>query len=293
MQFLVFLLVYPLIWIFSILPLRILYIFSDGIYYLLYYIIGYRKKTVYNNLKLVFPKKSELEIQKIAKKFYRHFIDIFIEMIKSFTISEKEISKRYRFKNIEVLQQLELQKRSGILLGAHYGNWEWIFILNVKIKYNGYAIYKKIKNIYLDKKIRSTRGRFNTNLIPTKETFSLLEHNTKENILSLYGFLGDQSPKADKAHYWSEFLGIHVPIYTGAEMLAKKHNLAVSIFLTKKIKRGYYETTLELITDQPTTFEDYEITDIFLEKVEQQIMMAPEFYFWTHKRFKHKKPLTL
>ncbi|MET2985215.1 lysophospholipid acyltransferase family protein [Aureibaculum conchae] len=289
MQFLSYIIVYPFIWLLSILPFRILHFISDGFYYLLYYVVGYRKKVVFNNIKLAFPEKSDKEISHIAKKSYRHFIDVFVEIIKLFTISKKQLVKRYKIGNIDILKNLENQSRSSILMGGHYANWEWIFLLNTKLKYNGYAIYKKIKNKYFDKKIRETRGRFNTNLVSTKNTFSVITKNKKENILSLYGFLGDQSPRVGKTHYWSHFLGVdNLPIHTGAELLAKKHDLPVVFFKTKRIKRGYYEVNFELITDNPKSFKDYDITDIYLRKVEEQVKEAPEFYFWTHNRFKHQ-----
>ncbi len=288
MQFLVFILVYPFIWFFSILPFRILYFISDCFYYLIYYIIGYRKKIVIHNLKLVFPKKSNEEIKIITKKFYQHFVDVFVEMIKAFTISEKEIIKRYKFTNIEVLSELEANNKSVLILGSHYANWEWIFCLNLHVKSNGYAVFKKLKNLYFDKKTRETRGRFNTSLIPTKEIFEVINNNTKNNVLSIYGFLGDQSPKVDKAFYWSKFLGVNVPIITGSEMLAKKHNLPVVSFQTKKMQRGYYETTFKLLAKNPNDFKDYDITDNYLRELEKSIYEAPEYYFWTHKRFKHK-----
>ena len=288
MQFLTFILVYPFIWLLSILPFRVLYFISDIAYYFIYYVIGYRKKTVYYNLNLAFPNKNKDEIKNIAKKSYRHFTDIFVEMIKSFTISEKELTKRYTFKNIDILHKLESENRSAMLLAAHYGNWEWVFILNTQVKFNGYAIYKKVKNPYFDRKVRETRGRYKTTLVPTKEIFSVIRENSKNNKLSLYGFLGDQSPKPEKAHYWGEFLGVNdVPIHTGTELLSKKHNLPIVIFTTRKIKRGFYETTFIETVNDPKSVEDYKITDQFLEIVEKQIRKAPEYYFWTHKRFKH------
>jgi KDO2-lipid IV(A) lauroyltransferase len=291
MQFLTFIIVYPFIWLFSILPFRVLYFISDCFYYLIYYIIGYRKKTVLHNLKLVFPEKTDQEIKIITKKFYRHFTDVFIEMIKAFTLSEKAILEHYKFTNIEVVHELESKNKSAILIGSHYANWEWIFGVNLLVKYNGYAVFKKLKNPFFDKKIRETRGRYNTTLVPTKEIFNIIANNTKNNILSLYGFLGDQSPRLKKAHYWSEFLGVTVPIHTGAEMLAKKSNLSVVSFHVKKIKRGYYEATFKLLAENPNDFKDYDITDLYLRELEKSIYKAPEYYFWTHKRFKHEGKL--
>jgi len=236
----------------------------------------------------VFPEKSDDEITGIAKKFYRHFVDIFIEMIKAFTISEKEMLKRYKFTNIDAIQELEKKNKSILLLGSHYGNWEWIFCLNLYMNYNGYAVIKKLKNPFFDKKIRENRGRYNTSIIPTVEIFKTIENNTKNNILSIYGFLSDQSPKINKTYHWSTFLGIHVPIITGSELLAKKNNLTVVNFSTQKVKRGYYETTFKVLTENPNDFKDYDITDSYLRELEKSIYAQPEYYFWTHKRFKHK-----
>ena len=288
LQFIIFALVYPFIWLISILPFRVLYFLSDLFYYLIYYIIGYRKKTVIANLTHAFPEKTEVEIKAITKKFFKHFTDIFVELIKSFTISNKEISKRYQFTNVDIIHKLESQNRSSILLGAHNANWEWIFSLNLQIGFTGIGFYKVLKNKYFDKKVRDTRGRYNTALESTKKVFDIMEHNKKHNILTLYGFLGDQSPRAQKAHYWSEFLGVNVPIYTGFEMLAKKYDLPVVIFNTKKIKRGYYISDLQLLTDEPNSFNNYEITDRYLRELEKYIRETPEHYFWTHKRFKHR-----
>lgn len=288
MQFIIFALVYPIIWLFSILPFRILYFISDGFYYLIYYVIGYRKKVVTYNLKLVFPDKSDQEIKKISKKFYRHFIDIFIEMIKAFTISEKEILKRYTFTNIELIHSLESDANSMVLIGSHYANWEWIFSLNLSMDFKGYAVYKRIKNRFFDKEIRHTRGRYHTLLVPTKEIFKVVAGNTENNILSIYGFLGDQSPNINKQRHWSKFLGVKVPVHTGVETLAKKYNLSVVAFNTRKIKRGYYETTFKMLAKDPNDFEDFNITEKYLSELEKSVYHQPEYYMWTHKRFKHK-----
>ena len=288
MQFLTFTLIYPFIWLFSILPFRVLYFISDCFYFLIYYIIGYRKKTVLYNLKLAFPQKSDQEIKVITKNSYRHFADVLVEMIKAFTISEKAMLKRYKFTNVDLLHKLETNNKSVLLIGSHYANWEWVFCLNLFIKYNAYGVIKKLKNPYFDKKIRQTRGRYHTKIVSTKEIFDIIDTNTKNNIPSIYGFLSDQSPKVEKTYHWSSFLGVKAPIITGSEMLAKKHHLTVVIFSTKKVKRGYYETTFKLIAENPNDFKNYDITDTYLRELEKSIYKAPEYYFWTHKRFKHK-----
>lgn len=288
MNLLVYILVYPIIWFISILPFRILYIISDIIYLLIYYVIGYRKKVVLYNLKLVFPKKSTEELIKIRKKFYRHFVDMFMEMIKSFTVSKEEVYKRYKYTNVDLLNNLYKNGKSAILTGPHYANWEWVMSIDSFVEYKGYAAYTKVNNKYFNKKILKSREKFGTNLMQTSKIIPEISFNNKNNIQSMYGLLSDQSPQLKKTFYWSHFLGVKVPIHTGAEMLAKKYNLDIVYMSVKKVKRGYYETTFSLITDDAKKYSDYELTDIFLRKVEKQVYEQPEFYFWTHKRFKHK-----
>ncbi len=288
MNFLTYILVYPLIWLISILPFRVLYLVSDAVYILIYYIIGYRKKVVLDNLKLAFPNKTEKELLLIRKKFFKHFVDIFMEMIKSFTISAKEINRRYTFTNTALLDELYNSGKSAILVGAHYANWEWIMSLNSFVKYKGVAAYTKVNNPYFNRKILKTRERFGVILKQTPKILNLVKENQKKGILTMYGLLSDQSPHIAKTHYWSKFFGVKVPIHTGAEMLAKRYDLNLVFMKTRKIKRGFYETSFSVITTTPTKFPDYELTDIFLRKVEEQVYEQPEYYFWTHKRFKHK-----
>lgn len=288
MQLITYILVYPIIWLISILPFRLLYLLSDGISFLFYYIIGYRKKLVLSNLKIAFPEKSEKELKKIRRKFYRHFVDIFMEMIKSFTISKKTLDKHYTYTNIELFDELYKNGKSTILMGSHYGNWEWIISMNSFVKYKGYAVYAKISNKYFNQKILKSREKFGVHFVATSKIISEIEKNHKEGTQSMYGLLSDQSPMVQKTHYWSNFFGIKVPIHTGGEMLAKKYDMNVVLLETRKVKRGYYETTFKLITDNPKEYPNYKITDIFLREIEQLIKETPEFYFWTHNRFKHK-----
>jgi KDO2-lipid IV(A) lauroyltransferase len=288
MQLLVYILVYPIIWLISILPFRVLYIKSSFISFIFYYIIGYRKKMVLDNLKIAFPEKSGKELKSIRRKFYRHFVDVFMEMIKSFTISKKTLAKHYKYTNIELFDELYKDGKSIVLVGSHYANWEWIIGLSAHVKYKSYAAFTRVNNKYFNKKVLNSREKFGAKFIKTSSIISTMDKNNKENIQSLYGLLSDQSPQLKKTHYWSEFFGVKVPIHTGAEMLAKKYNMNVVYIHTKKVKRGYYETTFELITDDVKKYSNYELSDVFLRKTEQQILQKPEHYFWTHNRFKHK-----
>ncbi len=288
MNLLIYILVYPVIWFVSILPFRILYSISDFMYFITYHIIGYRKKIVFTNLKLVFPEKSTKELRKISKKSYQHLIDVFMEMIKSFTISEKEINKRYTYKNISLINELYSDGKSIILTGSHYANWEWILNISSFIKHKGYAAYTKVGNPYFNNTILKSRGKFGVTLKQTSKIITEIENNYKNNIQSIYGLLSDQSPQLSRTFYWSKFLGVKVPIHTGTEMLAKKYNMNIVFMDVKKIKRGYYKTTFSIITNNATKYANYKLTDIFLRKVEEQVYTQPEYYFWTHNRFKHK-----
>ena len=287
-NFIIFIIVYPIIWLLSILPFRVLYIISDIMYVLVYYIIGYRKKVVLYNLKLAFPEKSIEELKIISKKFYSHFVDVFIEMIKSFTVSKEEVYKRYKFTNIDFFTDLYKDGKSVILVGSHYANWEWIMSLDSFVDYKGYAAYTKVNNQYFNGKVLKSRAKFGTHLIQTSKVVGEIQHNQKNNIQAMYGLLSDQSPQIKRTFYWSEFLGVKVPIHTGAEMLAKRFDMNMVFMDVKKIKRGHYETNFSLISNNTKGIPDYKLTDVFLEKVEKQIRTNPKYYFWTHKRFKHK-----
>lgn len=288
MQLIAYILIYPFLWLVSILPFRLLYAFSDVLYLFIYRIFGYRKKTVQENLNLVFPEKSSEDINAITKKFYHHLCDMVVEAIKSMSISEAQMKKRYAFTNIEVLQKLEKEKRDLIIMCGHYASWEWIFILQTYVSHKGFAVYKRLSNKYFDRLVKRIRARYNSHLITTKETVQTLKDVKASGELSITGFVADQSPKVDKAHHWNDFMGIKVPFYTGAEMLAKDLDMAVVFFDVRKIKRGYYETTFKTIAEHPKEFSDYEITDVFKTFVEAQIKEQPEYYLWTHKRWKHR-----
>jgi KDO2-lipid IV(A) lauroyltransferase len=255
----------------------------------MYHVFRYRKQTVKDNLRLVFPEKSDLEIKTITKKFFHHFCDMILESIKSMTISLESMKARYTFKNLDIIKDFEKQNKSIVVMCAHYGSWEWIFILQTYTTHRGYAVYKRLQNKYFDRLIKSIRARYNSYLITTKETFSVLEDAKKNGILSMNGFISDQTPKKEKARHWNEFMGINVPVHTGAEALAKKLDMPVLFFSVERKKRGYYEATFQTLAENPADYKDYEITDKFLKLVETQIHEAPEYYLWTHKRWKHRK----
>lgn len=287
MQLLIFILIYPLLWIISILPYRLFYGFSNFIYFLVYHIVGYRKKVVLDNLKLVFPEKTEAEILQIQKDFYKHMCDMFLEMVKTMSLSNTQVKKRYNVANIGTLQNI-LKKKSVLLVCSHYANWEWNVSINNYVEAKGYAVYQKVGNQYFDAFIKKVRARWNTVLISQEETVKTVVRNHRDNRTACYGMVSDQSPMVSRAHYWSAFMGIKVPIFNGAEVLARKLDLAVVFLKVSKVKRGYYKAEFIPITLAGNDTEKNEITDQFLRLTENQIREAPEFYLWTHKRWKHR-----
>ena len=288
MQLILFILIYPIIWVLSRLPMRILYLKSDISFFIIYYIIGYRKKIVLNNLKLVFKDKAEKELLIIRKKFFKKLIDLMMESIKAFSISEKEILKRYTYKNPELVNKYAKEGKSIALVGAHQANWEWSTSLPKVLDINVYGAYTKLNNAYFEKCVRDSREKFGVFGYKTSEMVRAMQQRVSNKEQGAYILLSDQSPQFHKAYYWRNFFNTKVPVHTGAEMLAKKFDLVVINYVTKKIKRGYYETEFQLITAEPKEVEDYKITDAYTKLTEKNISNQPEFYLWSHNRFKHK-----
>ncbi|QBA64108.1 lysophospholipid acyltransferase family protein [Muriicola soli] len=287
MQLLVFLLAYPVLRLISILPKPLFYGFSDIAFILIFYLIRYRRKVVQNNLQLALPELSEEERKRVEKKFYRHLCDLFLEMVKTMDLSKTEVAKRYEIKNIELVQSLE-KERSVLVLCTHYANWEWNTSINNVVSSKGFAIYQKVGNKYFDQLIRKIRAKWNTEPIEQKNTVKRMYENERNGIRGVYGIVSDQSPMMSKAQYWSPFMGITVPIFVGAESLAKKLDLATVFLKVSKVKRGYYQAEFIPINDKGSTAEKHEITEKFLRLAEQQIREKPEYYLWTHRRWKHK-----
>ncbi|MBD1261334.1 lysophospholipid acyltransferase family protein [Maribacter polysiphoniae] len=287
MQLLAFILTYPLLWVISILPHRLFYGFSDFMFFLVYRVVGYRKKVVRGNLELVFPDKSKEELKAIEKDFYHHMCDMFLEMVKGMNLSKEAFKRKYNVTNIEVLHEIEKEK-SILLVCAHYANWEWNVSLSNYTASKGYAVYQKISNPYFDKLVKKIRAKHHTSLITQKETVKTVIQNHQDKVRAIYGMVSDQSPQAQRAHYWKEFMGVKVPVFNGAETLARKLDLAVVFLKVSKVKRGYYNAEFIPITTAGSNTAKNEITDKFLTLTEQQIKERPELYFWTHRRWKHR-----
>lgn len=289
MQRLAFIIIYPFLWLISLLPFPLLYFLSDIVCIILYRILGYRKKVVRGNLALVFPEKSTKELRKIEKHFYKHLCDLFLEMIKSINISTEQMKKRFVFPNLEVLREYEEQQKSIILMCAHYANWEWMNILEEYVKFKGFGVYKPLKNKYFDKLIRDIREKRNTILIPSKQAIGAIRRNEKNGITGIYAFPSDQSPKMGRDYFWTDFMNVKVPCFTGGEQFARKFDLPMLYLKVEKVKRGHYQAFFVplhegKVSDLPTN----KGTELFYREIEKQIAEAPEYYYWVHKRWKHK-----
>ena len=276
----------------SILPYWILYRISDLIYLLLYYVFGYRKKVVFENLRNSFPSYTQKEIKGLGKKFFKHFCDIIVESIKNFTISKNQISKRIKFSNPEILSEYFEQGKNVILVGGHYNNWEMPAIavpVNNQHNHHVVGIYKPLSNPFFNKKITSSREKFGMRMVPmkmAKDEFNGQPHGPQMIILG-----GDQCPSDPKKAYWMNFLNQDTGVHFGAEKYAKEHNIPLIYVSIEKVKRGYYLVHYKLISDSPTTNYNYgELTELHTKELEKDIISSPQYWLWTHKRWKRKRP---
>lgn len=286
MQRLLYILAYPILWLLSILPMRILYIKSSALYFLVYYIIGYRKKVVKDNLALAFPEKSQQERDRIARQFFKHLCDVIFETIKAFTISEKEIRKRFVVTNIEILEPYYQNDKSILVMAGHYGNWEWSGILNKLMQHQAHAVYKPLDSKQFDALVKKTREHFGGIIVSNKKIVSVLFRKWKKGIKTLTYILSDQTPKKGAFKHRDTFMGIDVPMFTGTEELAKMLDFSVLYLKVEKVKRGYYKTTFVPLVYNPKEYPDYQITRMFFDALETQIREKPEYYLWSHKRWK-------
>ncbi len=287
MQRAFYLLAYPFIFIIATIPFSVLYFFSDLLSLLIYNLLGYRKKIVRSNLRRAFPYKSEEELKWIEKRFYKHFCDITLEAFKSFKMSSEEMQKRMVFKNLDVLNQFEKENRSVIIMCGHYASWEWMLSIGYHTESPCYGIYTPIMNKYLNELFIKIRKKNKGNLISRYGAIQKIKNLHDDGTVAVYGFVSDQSPQPKPKSYWRTFLGVKVPVFMGAEMTAQEFDFGVVYAKINRIKRGYYEASFELISDNPNKTKEHQITDTFTEWLEQDVYCDPTQYLWTHKRFKH------
>ncbi|MEQ8469926.1 MAG: lysophospholipid acyltransferase family protein [Marinoscillum sp.] len=269
----------------SLLPLSVLFGISDILYRAMMLTVPYRKGVVFSNLKKAFPHKSSKERNFIAKLFYRHFCDLLVESIKLFNISEKEAIRRFKVTNPEIFDQLARINKSAILVGGHYQNWELFAVAtDPQIGHKLLGIYTPITNTFMEKKFATSRSKFGLVLVPKKQTKAYFE--AYKNAMTVTTFAVDQCPRKHQKVFWTEFLGLETAVHYGAERYAKAYDYAVVYGSAIKVNRGHYELTFEVLESNPESTPEGQITELHTKKLEQQILAAPEYWLWTHKRWK-------
>jgi KDO2-lipid IV(A) lauroyltransferase len=272
----------------SYMPMSVLFFFSDITFFLSYHVVKYRRKVVKENLRKAFPEKSQEELNKIEKGFYHHFTDFIFESIKSISISEKDVLSRTSIKNVEKLDKYYKQNKNVLVVCGHYNNWEFYALsLPKQLKHTTYSLYQPLKNKFFDEILLNSRKRNGMKLIKTRDIFKFFQE--KNNNPKLMVIVNDQSPTNKQKAYWNTFLNQDTGWNVGPEKLAKKYNYVVLFGHSKKIKRGVYEVEFSLVTETPQKTNDEYITDKYASILEEIIKKKPEFWLWSHKRWKHSK----
>jgi KDO2-lipid IV(A) lauroyltransferase len=282
---------YGINWIFTLLPLPVLYIFSDFLYLILYYVVSYRRNVVATNLKNSFPEKTDKELKTIEKKFYRHLSDLLIETFKSTHMTTANQKKRFTYSNLEIIDKLREEKRDIIAVLGHYNNWEWPTLLPYYLKYKTIIIYKPLQNKYFNSFINNHRSEHGIVLTPTSQVIREIINYRKNDINTVSVFISDQIPSKGDIKYWTTFLNQDTAVFTGAGKIASKYDMAMVFFHVQKVKRGYYNLNIELLFDHTAGLSEEVITEKHVRRLEEIIKEKPENWIWSHRRWKHKKPV--
>ncbi len=287
MKAVIYYFVAPLIYLVSYLPFWWLYRLSDGLFVVLYYLVGYRRKVVGKNLQNAFPEKSEADRKAIERKYYRYLCDLIVETIKSLSITPKALRKRLTFKNFEIFQAYYDQKRSIIIAMGHWGNWELGGArFAIEPVHKLYVIYHPLQNEYFDKLVFKMRSRLGNGLYPMAQAIRGMIRDKAE--LNATAFIADQTPSPSDA-FWMEFLNQDTPVFTGTGKIANKMDYPVVYAGVRRLKRGYYEINLEDLVPNPTALNPFEIVELFTRRLEEDIREMPETWLWSHRRWKHKR----
>jgi KDO2-lipid IV(A) lauroyltransferase len=280
---------YIFIWLLAWLPLRVLYVFSDFFYLIIYYIVGYRKKIARKNIEKSFPEKSKKELRRIERRFFRYFCDLFIETFYEMHMSEKEVLQRMDLGDIDLIMEQYAKGRSIMLMSAHYGNWEWAsaFALKLPEDMQIYNVYKRLNNKKFDNFMLEIRSKFKGQSVEIHNLLRTMVNLRKEGRVSVFGMISDQSPWVGNINHWNTFLNQDTPVITGTEQLAKKFDYPVFYIHIHRVKRGYYKFEYIPVSLEPTLTSEFEISNKYMEILEQKIKAVPEYWLWTHNRWKH------
>lgn len=286
---LIFVFFYLGINLFRLIPFSVLYAKSYGVYVILYYLVGYRKQVVFDNLSKSFTEKSESEVKKLCKAFYKHNLaPIFAEGLKGFTMNKKQFLKRYKVLNPEVLNPYFEKGQDVIALASHYANWEWgIQAVDMQIEHQSAALYKPMSNKHIEKYAKGLREKFGMELVSIFETREYFEKKKAKPVV--YIMAADQNPGNVKKAYWVNFLNRDTACLHGPENYAKYNNLPMVFFDVQRVKKGHYTLEIKPLVEQPDNFKPGEITQKYMHELDQVIQQKPENWLWSHKRWKHKR----
>lgn len=282
---------YGINWLITLLPLKILYLFSDFFFVLLYYIPGYRKKIVRENLRNAFPEKPPKERLLIERRFYRHLADIFVETLKLTHMSNRQLMKRFRLVNPEIIEKFYESGRDIAILVGHYNNWEWLVAISLYTRYKNVCIYKPLQNKLFDRFMYNLRSRNSIEMVPMSKIARSIIVNRENNIRAMYAFIADQTPAKPDIRYWTRFLNQDTPVYLGPEKIAVKYDMPVVFLNIQKTRRGYYTVTAEVLLENLSALPEFTVTETHTRRLEEIIYSEPEFWMWSHRRWKHKKPV--
>ena len=280
---------YGFCWLLALLPLRCLYLLSDLFFVIVCYVVRYRRKVVLENSRNSFPEKSEKERRQIARKFYHFICDVFIETIKLINIDTPQIHRRYRWSNPEFFNELYRKDKQLFFVTGHYGNWEWLATLEDTTPYHNVTLYRPLQNKLFDKFFYNLRSKYGSGVIPANTVIRAINKFKQENRLVALCFLSDQSPPRNDIHYWTTFMNQETPMYIGTEKLARRYNTAVVYSEIRRVKRGYYELDATLITENAAETNETEITEKYTQLLEESIRRNPQYWLWSHRRWKHKR----
>lgn len=275
----------------SLLPMSLLYVFSDCLYLLVGKLIGYRRKVIRKNLKESFPDKDEAELHRIERDFYHYFCDYLVETIKLLNMSERELRKRMVFTGIEQINELLDKGVSCAIYLGHYGNWELITSLPLWVSEKGQCcqVYHPLENDRFDKLFRYVREKHQSLCIPMAETLrQVISYRQKKQPIVI-GYISDQAPFWNNIHHWVDFLNHDTPVLTGSERIIKKTGQAVFYGDVSRVSRGHYQCEFKLITTESAMYKDWKITDEYFKLLQQTIHRQPELYLWSHKRWKRTR----
>lgn len=281
-------------WILSHLPLWALYPMGFTLYFLLYYVVRYRRKVVMQNLVESFPDKGPRQLRYIAKEFYLNFADYVVETIRLGGISEREISSRITYENLSLVTDYLKDRRPVVAYFSHCINWEWVTSLGVVADVPGSErsqVYRPLKSKWMDGYMLRIRERFHARCYPKSTVFRELLRRRKEGIATFTGFMSDQKPSHNDPGYITMFLNHPTAMISGTETVARKLGAAVVYFDMTKLQRGRYHVRIVPLADDATSLPHGELTERYTRVLEENLRRQPSIWLWTHRRWKH--PVTL